>query len=338
MNEGVQRDCQFFSWQGGTPFACGCNVATLTETSIRREKPSDRRPAKEEARNSLRDQQESALLHRGACSSVVMGKARRRKTHTVAARAAADSGTAVSTQESQPPSAQANNGNGSGDQMDMKAGVLDGLTSLNPLTRESSCAAIASLFEKIDNPEVGSDPWSAAQRLIAGGLVKKLLPRMVDRAPEVKLQATGAMRNISAVRDPRMCEILVNDDCLTPVLTLLDRMSSTTPPTAASNPEGDGERVGQDAIGKKNQQALVMTSEQEVVVIAQLVATLCNLLAAVDVAVGRFTRQGGLQVVMRLLLAEACRGSPDVFGGALQVCNMQQQQRQRQWHIIVVRL
>ncbi|CAN0492018.1 unnamed protein product, partial [Laminaria digitata] len=110
--------------------------------------------------------------------------------------------------------------------MDMSAGVLDGLASLNTLTRESSCAAIASLFEKIDIPEAGTDSWSAAQRLIAGGLVKKLLPRMVDRAPGVKLQATGAMRNISAVRDPRLCELLVHDDCLTPVLTLLDRMST----------------------------------------------------------------------------------------------------------------
>ncbi|CAN0585591.1 unnamed protein product, partial [Ectocarpus sp. 12 AP-2014] len=54
----------------------------------------------------------------------------------------------------------------------------------------------------------------------------------------------------------------------------------------------------------------------------QLVATLCNLLAAVDVAVGRFTRQGGLHVVMRLLLAEGCRGSSEVFGSALQALHV----------------
>lgn len=253
-----------------------------------------------------------------------MGKARKQKTHAVAARAAADGATAVATQDSQPPSrGGTSDGTGAIPQVDMKAGVLDGLASLNTLTRESSCAAIASLFEKIDSPEAGSDSWSAAQRLIAGGLVKKLLPRMVDRAPGVKLQATGAMRNISAVRDPRLCELLVHDDCLTPVLTLLDRMSSTPPAVAAA---AAAVQVGSDGAAavktaSSNQQG-AMAPEQEVVVMAQLVATLCNLLAAVDVAVGRFTSQGGLQVVMRLLLAEGCRGSPEVFGGALQVLHI----------------
>lgn len=255
-----------------------------------------------------------------------MGKARRQKTHAVAARAAADGATAVATQDSQPPThGGTSDGTGATPQMDMSAGVLDGLASLNTLTRESSCAAIASLFEKIDIPEAGTDSWSAAQRLIAGGLVKKLLPRMVDRAPGVKLQATGAMRNISAVRDPRLCELLVHDDCLTPVLTLLDRMS-TTPPAAAtaaaaaSHGGSDGGIDGAGAVktASSNQHG-ALAPEQEVVIMAQLVATLCNLLAAVDVAVGRFTSQGGLQVVMRLLLADGCRGSPGVFGGALQV-------------------
>lgn len=249
-----------------------------------------------------------------------MGKARRQKTHAVAARAAADGATAVATQDSQPPSrGGASDGTGATPQVDMKAGVLDGLSSLNTLTRESSCAAIASLFEKIDSPEAGTDSWSAAQRLIAGGLIKKLLPRMVDRAPGVKLQAIGAMRNISAVRDPRLCELLVHDDCLTPVLTLLDRMSTTPPATAAAS-AGHGGSDGSGAITTvSSSQQGAMASEQEVVLMSQLVATLCNLLAAVDVAVGRFTSQGGLQVVMRLLLAEGCRGSPEVFGGALQV-------------------
>lgn len=261
-----------------------------------------------------------------------MGKARRRKTHGVAARAAADSRTAISTEESQPPSTSANNAV-AGAHMDMKSGVLDGLTSLNALTRESSCAAIASLFEKIDSPEAGSDSWSAAQRLIAGGLVKKLLPRMVDRAPDVKVQATGAMRNISAVRDPRVCEILVHDDCLTPVLTLLGRMSTTAPSpssggvvaaaadTVVLTPQGAATPKDASGIQKPDSSKhALMNSEKEVVIMAQLVATLCNLLAAVDVAVGRFTRQGGLQVVMRLLLPEGGRGSSEIFSGVLQVC------------------
>ena len=250
-----------------------------------------------------------------------MGKARKKKTHAVAARAAADGATAVVTQDSQPPNhGGTSDGTGAIAEMDMKAGVLDGLASLNSLTRESSCAAIASLFEKIDSPEAGTDSWSAAQRLIAGGLVKKLLPRMVDRAPGVKLQATGAMRNISAVRDPRLCELLVHDDCLTPVLTLLDRMSTTPPAAAAAAAAaGYGGSDGTGAVKTTSSQQGAMAPEQEVVLMSQLVATLCNLLAAVDVAVRRFTSQGGLQVVMRLLLAEGCRGSPEIFGGALQV-------------------
>lgn len=242
-----------------------------------------------------------------------MGKAKRQKSHGQAARKAADASTAVAKEQQLQQQQQPL-------EMDTKAGgVLDGLTSLNAITRESSCAAIASLFEKVDGPEAGSDSWAAAQRLIASGLVKKLLPRMVDRAPGVKMQATGAMRNISAVRDPRMCEILVSDDCLTPVLTLLDRMSSS-PTTGSAPPTAGGAAPTAGVDAQKQQQALVITPEQETVVVAQLVATLCNLLAAVDIAVGRFTRQGGLQVVMRLLLPDGCRGSSDIFGGALQVC------------------
>lgn len=243
-----------------------------------------------------------------------MGKARRPKSHAKAARSAADAVTAVAKEQQQQQQPL---------QMDAKAGgVLDGLTSLNALTRESSCAAIASLFEKVDGPEAGGESWAAAQRLVAGGLVKKLLPRMVDRAPGVKLQAIGAMRNISAMRDPRMCEILVSDDCLTPVLTLLDRMSCTpaAASSAGSEPMTDANAQQQQQQQHQKQQTLVMTPEEEAVVVAQLTATLCNLLANVDVAVGRFTSQGGLQVVMRLLLAEGCRGNPEVFGAALQVC------------------
>lgn len=256
-----------------------------------------------------------------------MGKARKKKTHGGAARAAADSSTALSAQESQPPSHSGDaTGGAAASQLDMKSGALEGLTSLNALTRESSCAAIASLFEKIDSPEAGSDSWAAAQRLIAGGLVKKLLPRMIDRAPEVKVQATGAMRNISAVRDPRVCEILVHDDCLTPVLTLLDRMSAAPPAASAAAvaasaaPAGENEgEAGASKAGNGGGATTVMTLEQETVVMVQLVATLCNLLAAVDAAVRRFTNQGGLQVVLKLLLADGCRGSAEVFGGALQV-------------------
>lgn len=221
----------------------------------------------------------------------------------------------MSSQETLPPSSTA--GMGPLGTKDIQSGVLEGLTSLKALTRESSCAAIASLFEKIDGDEVASEAWAAAQRLIAGGLVKKLLPRLVDRVIEVKVQAAGAMRNISAVRDPRICEIMVQEDCLTPVLTLLDRMSNAavassscaSPPVTAPS-EGTAGRIAARTTPK---------IELEQVVMVQLVATLCNILAAVDAAVGRFTKQGGLQVVMRLLLAEGCRGSAEVFGGALQV-------------------
>lgn len=253
--------------------------------------------------------------------STIMGKAKRTKAHGSAARAAANSGTAVSAQETLPPS---NTGTGALGTMDMQAGVLEGLTSLKALTRESSCAAIASLFEKIDSAEAATEAWSAAQRLIAGGLVKKLLPRLVDRVVEVKVQAAGAMRNISAVRDPRVCEIMVQDDCLTPVLTLLDRMSNAQNAVAAATASSSCAPPPETApsegtAGGKAAQATTKKIDLEQVVMAQLVATLCNILAAVDAAVGRFTKQGGLQVVMRLLLAEGCRGSAEVFGGALQV-------------------
>lgn len=242
-----------------------------------------------------------------------MGKVRKQKNHGSAARIAADSGTAISAQDTQPPTVASNDAIAT---VDMQAGVLEGLTSLNALTRESSCAAIASLFEKVDNPRSGKEAWAAAKRLIAGGVVKKLLPRLVDRVPDVKLQATGAMRNISAVRDPHVCEMMVNDDCLTPVLTLLERSSSRNGASLApSSAKGVAVPPNSASLNAGNS----LDPEQELTVISQLVATLCNLLAAVDAAVGRFTQQGGLPVVMRLFLAEGCRGNAEIFSGALQV-------------------
>ncbi|CAM9548975.1 unnamed protein product [Choristocarpus tenellus] len=231
-----------------------------------------------------------------------MGKARKKKDHRKAARAAADSATAASATELLGPLHQGK------DVIDMSNGVLDGLGSLNDVTRESSCAAIASLFEKVDIMEAGAGTWSVAQRLIAGGLVKKMLSCVQDRAPEVKVQATGALRNISAVRDPRVCEVMVNDDCLTPVLTLLDRM---TMPTRLGAEEGEGGEHG-----------CQLTPEQDQIVMTQLVATLCNLLAAVEVAVMRFTNQGGLQVLMQLLTPKGSRGCAEIFSGALQALHV----------------
>ncbi|KAF0720765.1 Aste57867_44 [Aphanomyces stellatus] len=94
---------------------------------------------------------------------------------------------------------------------------LSGLTNLQGSVREATCVALASFFAG----EATADKQKMLQKMLNGGLLKKLLPRIVDPSKLVRLHALGALRNISAFGGLDASEYMTKEDSLTPLLKLI---------------------------------------------------------------------------------------------------------------------
>jgi hypothetical protein len=176
--------------------------------------------------------------------------------------------------------------------------LLEGLRSLDPYTRESSCVAVASLFSHLNYEHKQEAGWSSARKLLQEGLVRVLLQRLSDPLPSVRLPAAGALRNVASCGDAALCESMVlQDDVITPVLSkLADIVSSTDVPVKA-------------------------TSAQVEATAVQLTSILVTLFETVDAAVTRFTAANGAQAIMALLQHPLAQGSSELFGCALQLAH-----------------
>ncbi|RHZ07285.1 hypothetical protein DYB26_013414, partial [Aphanomyces astaci] len=69
---------------------------------------------------------------------------------------------------------------------------LSGLTNLQGSVREATCVALASFFAGEGTP----DKLKMLDKLLNAGLLKKLLPRVVDPSTLVRLHALGALRYV----------------------------------------------------------------------------------------------------------------------------------------------
>ncbi|KAG5177484.1 hypothetical protein JKP88DRAFT_261472 [Tribonema minus] len=184
------------------------------------------------------------------------------------------------------------------------AGLLDNLKSLDPFVRESSCVAIASVFAHLDYQQTAggskrpanSANWGAARQLLQRGLVKRLLQRLVDPVPGVRVHAAGALRNISAVGEPALCEAMVGDGVVTTALTQLEGVLREGSPVAA-----------------EHAQAIAL----------QLLLLLSNIFEHVDAAVDSFTDGGGrgAACIAALLTAQAIASSPLHLAAALRLAH-----------------
>ncbi|RHY53402.1 hypothetical protein DYB38_003873 [Aphanomyces astaci] len=94
---------------------------------------------------------------------------------------------------------------------------LSGLTNLQGSVREATCVALASFFAGEGTP----DKLKMLDKLLNAGLLKKLLPRVVDPSTLVRLHALGALRNISAFGGLDVSESMTSEDILTPCVKIV---------------------------------------------------------------------------------------------------------------------
>ncbi|KAF0720198.1 hypothetical protein AaE_010356 [Aphanomyces astaci] len=94
---------------------------------------------------------------------------------------------------------------------------LSGLTNLQGSVREATCVALASFFAGEGTP----DKLKMLDKLLNAGLLKKLLPRVVDPSTLVRLHALGALRNISAFGGLDVSESMTSEDILTPCIKIV---------------------------------------------------------------------------------------------------------------------
>jgi hypothetical protein len=118
------------------------------------------------------------------------------------------------------------------------AHLVTSLRSLKVSDREAACLSIAHLFstESATIAKVAND-------LIRNGLMRALMPRLSDPSPSVRLHASGALRNLTSFSDHEICEALVQDDVVTPVLSCLRSMSTSFPALTESNASSEDEPV-----------------------------------------------------------------------------------------------
>ncbi|CAN0168905.1 unnamed protein product, partial [Phaeothamnion confervicola] len=222
-----------------------------------------------------------------------MGKVKRNKKHGFAARATPLPKSGEGDDDA-PSSLSATTSGG---------GVLQGLQSMDATVRESSCAAIAGVLGSVSYGRGDSRRdanWGAVAQLVSAGVVKKLLHRLVDRAPAVRVHAAGALANMAAIGDPKLCERMVKEDALTPVLRFLDEAAS-----ASEGARSDASLLPADAAAT----AAAPPREQSRFLL-QLAAVLTGLLEASDAAVTRFTRTGGLPTLLRAAASAVARERP----------------------------
>ncbi|OQR97737.1 HEAT repeat-containing protein 3 [Achlya hypogyna] len=101
---------------------------------------------------------------------------------------------------------------------------LSGLTSLQGSVREATCVALASYFGGDD--QMSPEKAKLLQKMLNGGLLKKLLPRMVDHSKLVRLHSVGALRNISVAGGLDVCEYMTTQDVITPCVKLVGEYST----------------------------------------------------------------------------------------------------------------
>ncbi|XP_022082323.1 HEAT repeat-containing protein 3-like [Acanthaster planci] len=108
--------------------------------------------------------------------------------------------------------------------------LLERLQSSSDEEKVCSCSALANLVQ---------EP-AARDTLLQNGLVRCLGPLLLDNRPAIREAATGALRNLSACGDHEVCDKMVSDDIMTPLVTLLSQLSSGIPiPSGKKLPKRD---------------------------------------------------------------------------------------------------
>ncbi|POM78671.1 ARM repeat-containing protein, partial [Phytophthora palmivora] len=113
--------------------------------------------------------------------------------------------------------------------------LFKGLVDLQGAVREATCVAIATMFGDAESDEAEARSRRKLQRMVDAGLLKKLIPRVVDPLPMVRQHALGALRNMSVTGGLELCELMTTQNVVTPLVKVITENATDT----ALNGSGD---------------------------------------------------------------------------------------------------
>ncbi|ETK83723.1 hypothetical protein F441_11389 [Phytophthora nicotianae CJ01A1] len=116
-----------------------------------------------------------------------------------------------------------------------EAQLFKGLVDLQGAVREATCVAIATMFGDVESDEAEATSRRKLQRMVDAGLLKKLIPRVVDPLPMVRQHALGALRNMSVTGGLELCELMTTQNVVTPLVKVITENATD----AALNGSGD---------------------------------------------------------------------------------------------------
>ncbi|KAF1318975.1 hypothetical protein FI667_g13462, partial [Globisporangium splendens] len=102
-----------------------------------------------------------------------------------------------------------------------EAEMFRGLVNLQGSIREATCVTLATMFGDVSDEAQEKKLREKLQKMIDAGLLKKLIPRMVDPLKMVRLHALGALRNISVTGGIEICELMTSQNVITPLVKII---------------------------------------------------------------------------------------------------------------------
>nr|XP_054772317.1 HEAT repeat-containing protein 3-like [Lytechinus pictus] len=106
-------------------------------------------------------------------------------------------------------------------------GVLEKLQSSSAEERECACTSLANLVQ---------DP-QALQTLVQQKAVRSLGPLLVDPSSGIREAAAGALRNLTVAGGHDICDHMIDEDIMTPLVAFLLQYSDGIPQTSAKHKE-----------------------------------------------------------------------------------------------------
>ncbi|DBA00752.1 TPA: hypothetical protein N0F65_001223 [Lagenidium giganteum] len=150
--------------------------------------------------------------------------------------------------------------------------LFKGLVALEGSIREATCVTLATMFGDASDEESEKKNRVRLQKMVNAGLLKKLIPRMVDPLKMVRLHAVGAMRNISVTGGIDICEEMTANNVITPLIKIIT------------------EHATQETLEKNDLHAAQL--------LEQAVALLTNLCESCQAAINELTRGNLLPPIM----------------------------------------
>ncbi|CEG45793.1 Armadillo-type fold [Plasmopara halstedii] len=117
-----------------------------------------------------------------------------------------------------------------------EAQLFKGLIDPQGAVREATCVAIATMFGDTENEETEAKSRQKLRCMVDAGLLKNLIPRVVDPLPMVCQHALGALRNMSVTGGLELCEFMTTQNVITPLVKIISTNATDVVLNSSNDP------------------------------------------------------------------------------------------------------